>query len=115
MVIAYGSMKLDGCQRRQPINEKELFCHSALFKDVAILFGVAQSKGLHGQCVLKVFGIQAQVRAKPLRWHDNLALMKVNLIHKPDCGNVVPDALRRREGFQAMRAIQTLWLMFADE
>ena len=27
----------------------------------------------------------------------NLVLMKVDLIHKPDCGNVVPDALNRRE------------------
>ena len=32
-----------------------------------------------------------------------------------DCGNVVPDALSRREEFQAMRTIQTLWLMCAGE
>ena len=55
MAIAYGSMKLDGCQRRQPTHDKELLCRSALLEDVATLFGVVQSKGLHGQCVLKVF------------------------------------------------------------
>ena len=64
---------------------------------------------------LKYFEIQAQVSAKSLRWHDSLALMKVDLIHKPDRGNVVPDALSRREEFQAMRTIQTLWLMCAGE
>ena|ERR1700737_729989 len=61
------------------------------------------------------FDIQAQVSAKSLRWHNSLALMKVDLIYKPDRGNVVPDALSKREEFQAMRTIQTLWLMCAGE
>ena len=39
----------------KPTHDKELLCHSALLNKVATLFGVAQSKGLHGQCVLKVF------------------------------------------------------------
>ena len=54
MAIAYESMKLGDCQRRQPTHDKELICRSALLEDVATLFGVAQSKGLQGQCVLKV-------------------------------------------------------------
>ena len=41
MAIAYGNMKLDDYQRRQPTNKKELLCHSALFENVATLFGVA--------------------------------------------------------------------------
>jgi hypothetical protein len=55
MAIAYETMRLDGCQRRQPTHDKELLCGSALLEDVATLVGVAQSKGLQGQCVLKVF------------------------------------------------------------
>ena len=33
----------------------KIFSHSALLEDVATLFGIAQSKGLHGQCGLEVF------------------------------------------------------------
>ena len=64
---------------------------------------------------LKYFEIKAQLSAKSLQWHDILALMKVDLIHKPDRDNVVPYALRKQEEFQAMRTIQTLWLMFTHE
>ena len=38
---------------RQLMTKK--FCCGALLEDVATLFGIAQSKGLHGQCVLEVF------------------------------------------------------------
>ena len=41
--------------------------------------------------------------------------MKVDLIQIPNRDNVVPDVLSRREEFQAMRTIQTLWLMFASK
>jgi hypothetical protein len=43
------------------------------------------------------------------------ALIKVDWIHLPDRGNVVPDTLDKREEFQAIETIQTLWLMFAGE
>ena len=69
---------------------------------------------MHNGC-LQYFEIQAQMSAKSLRWHDSLALIKVDLIHKPDRGNVVLNALNRRDESQAMRTIQTLWLMFAGE
>ena len=55
MAIAYESMDLGGCQKGQPTHNKELMCRSALLEDVATLFGVAQSIGLYGQCVLKIF------------------------------------------------------------
>ena len=64
---------------------------------------------------LKYFETQAQVSAKTLRLDDTLTLMKVNLIHKPDQGNAMPNALSRQEEFQAMKTIQTLWLMFFGE
>ena len=64
---------------------------------------------------LKYFDIQAQMSVKSWRGHDSLALTKVDLIHKLDRGNVVLDALSRWDGFQAMRTIQTLWLMRTDK
>ena len=46
---------------------------------------------------LKYFDIQTQVRAKQLRWHDTLALMNMELIHKLGRYNVMPDTLSNRE------------------
>ncbi len=40
-----------------------------------------------------------------LRWHDILALLDVELIHKPRWDNVVPDALNRKEKFQLEKTL----------
>ena len=64
---------------------------------------------------LNYFESKAQVSAKHLRWHDTLALMNVDLIHKPGCNNVMPDALSRRKEFHAMSMTQTLRLMYKAE
>ena len=39
---------------------RKILCCSALLEDVATLFRVAQRKGLHGQCVLKVFSYTSE-------------------------------------------------------
>ncbi len=40
-----------------------------------------------------------------LRWHDTLALLDVELIHKPRWDNVVLDALSRKENFQVEKPL----------
>jgi hypothetical protein len=49
---------------------------------------------------LQYFEIQPKASMKQLKWHDTLALLDVELIHKPRWDNVVPDALNRKEEFQ---------------
>ena len=50
---------------------------STLLGDVATLVGVAQDQDVYKENVsLKNFGTQVQVSAKPLRWHNTLALMR---------------------------------------
>ena len=44
-----------------------------------------------------------------------LALMNVDLIHKPSHDNVAPDVLSRREEFHAMSMTQALQLMYKGE
>lgn len=61
---------------------------------------------------LKYFEIQMQVSAESIRWHDTFALMDVELIHKPDCDNVVQDALNGWEESQAMSTTQIIFIMF---
>jgi hypothetical protein len=105
MAIVYESMKLKGCQRRQPSHDKISLGLNILLGDVATLVGVAQDQGVNYNVSLKYFGTYAQVSAEPLRWHNKLALMNVDLIHKVDHDNMVWNMLSEREEFQAMYTI----------
>ena len=64
---------------------------------------------------LKYFETQAHMSAKQLRWHDILALMNIDLIHKPGRDNEMPDALSRKEEFHAMSTTQALRLIYKGE
>ena len=110
-----GAWNLMVVKRRRPSNEKEQFAIVPCLKTWWHYLGLHKAKVYTDNMSLKYFEIQAQVKVKSLQWHDSLAFMKVDLIHKPDHGNVLPDALNRWEVFQAMRTIQTLWLIFANE
>jgi hypothetical protein len=55
------------------------------------------------------------MKTKQLRWHDTLALVNMDLIHKPGHVNIVLDVLSRQEELQAMSTIQVLRLMYKDE
>ena len=98
--------KLNGSQRRQPILDKQLFgmvhclimwqCYSGLNKTKVHTDNVSR----------KSFGTQVQVRAKSLKCHSALALMNVDMIHKPGHNNVVRDVRSGREEFKAMRTTQ---------
>ena len=113
--IAYESKKLDGCQRRWPTHEKELFAVVHCLKTWQHYLGLHKTKVYTDNVSLKYFETQAQVSAKQLRWHDTLALMNVDLIHKPGRDNVVPDALSRQEEFHTMSTTQALRLMYKGE
>jgi hypothetical protein len=78
---------------------------STLLGDVATLGGVAQDQGVHDNVSFKYFGTHVQVSTKPLRWHDTLVLMKVDLIHIVGHNNMVQDVLSEREKFQTMSTI----------
>ena len=86
--IAYESKKLDGCQRRWPTHEKELFAVVHCLKMWQYYLGLYKTKVYTDNVSLKYFEIQAQVSAKKLRWHDTLVLMNVDLIHKPSRDNM---------------------------
>jgi hypothetical protein len=50
---------------------------------------------------LRYFETQQKTLTKQLKtWHNTLALLDVELIHKPGWDNVVPNALIRKEEFQ---------------
>ena len=89
--------------------------HSILLGDVATLVGVVQDQGVLKQYVLKVVWTYAQVSAKPLWWHNTLALMKVNLIHKVDHNNMVRNMLSGGRSSKQWAPSKFLWLMFVSK
>ncbi len=55
---------------------------------------------------------------KQLKWHDTLAFLDVELIHKLGHGNVVHDALNRKKEFQLEKPLtktQALRAIFEGE
>jgi hypothetical protein len=49
---------------------------------------------------LKYFETQPRAMAKQLQWHDTLAFMDIELIHKTGKDNVVLDVLSHKEEYQ---------------
>jgi hypothetical protein len=49
---------------------------------------------------LRYFETQPRATAKQLQWHDTLALMDIELIHKLGKDNVVLNVLSRKEKYQ---------------
>jgi hypothetical protein len=45
---------------------------------------------------LKYFAIQPKLSSKQVRWQDTLALFNVDIRHKPEKENVVPDVLSQK-------------------
>jgi hypothetical protein len=102
MAIVYESMKLNGCQRRQQTHEKGVFAIVHCLKMWQHELGLHKTKVYTNDVSSKHFGTHAQVNAKPLRWHNTLAIMEVDLIHKAGHRNRVRNVLSEREEFQAM-------------
>jgi hypothetical protein len=87
MAIVYESMKLNGCQRRQPIHEKKIFAIVHCLELWQHKLGLHKTKVYMDNVSLKYFGTHAQVSAKPLR--NILVFMKADLIHNVDHNNMV--------------------------
>ncbi len=67
---------------------------------------------------LRYFETQPRAITKQLCWHDTLALMDIELIHRPNKDNVVPYALSCKEEYQGRMPwenIQILRNMFVRE
>jgi len=67
---------------------------------------------------LQYFKTQPKASTKQLTWHNTMALLNVELIHKPGQNNVVLDALNTKEKFQMEKPLtktQALKAIFQGE
>jgi hypothetical protein len=97
--IPFNNKKFYGAQLWLPIHEKELYVVMYCMKAWQHYLGTHKTKVFTNNISLWYFETHSKALAKQLRWHDTLALLDVELIHKPWRDNVVPNALSRKEEF----------------
>ncbi|KAL2629296.1 hypothetical protein R1flu_013982 [Riccia fluitans] len=113
-LVAYESKKLLERESHWPTHEKELYVVVYCLKKWQHYLGLHKTKVNTDNISLKYFETMDRVTPKQLRWHDTLALMDVELIHKPGKENIVPDALSRKEEFMPS-STQVLRVMYHGE
>jgi hypothetical protein len=80
--------------------------------------GTHKTKVYTDDIFLQYFEMQPRASTKQLKWHDTLALLDVELIHKLRQDNVVHDSLSRKKEFQLERPLtktQALRAIFEGE
>ncbi len=90
--VAFESKKLNETTRRWPTHEKEMWVIIHCLKT----WGHISSKDVvvwTDNVNLKYFATQPKLSSKQVRWQDTLALFNVDIRHKPEKENVVPNVL----------------------
>ena len=95
--VAFESKKLSDVERRWPTHEKEMWAIIHCLKLWQHYLGLEYTKVYTNNVSVRYFKTQPKITPKQWRWADVLACFNVDLIHKPERDNVVPDALSRRQ------------------
>jgi len=105
--VAFESKKLNEIERRWPTHEKEMWAvihylktwgHYISSKDVVVWID---------NVTLKYFATQPKLSSKQVKWQNTLALFNVDIRHKPEKENVVPNALNRKHQLKVMYVGET--------
>jgi len=94
--VAFESKKLSEMERRWPTHEKEMWAVIHCLKTWGHYIGSKDVVMWTNNVTLKYFATQPKLSSKQARWQDTLALFNVDIRHKPEKDNVVPDALSRK-------------------
>ena len=95
--VAFQSRKLSDVERRWPTHEKEMWAVVHCLKLWQHYLGLEYTKVYTDNVSVRYFETQPKITPKQRRWADVLACFNVDLIHKPERDNVVPDTLNRRQ------------------
>jgi hypothetical protein len=96
--ITFESKKPCGEQLQWPIHEKELYVVMCCLKTWQHYLGTHKTK-VFTNVSLKYFETQPKASMKQLIWHNTLALLDVDMIHKLSWDNVVPNVMNRKKEF----------------
>ena len=87
-------------QKILPTHKEEVFAVVHCLETWEHYLGLHKTNVYMDNVFLKYFGIQTQMNVIPLRWHDTLARMHVDKIHKLGRENVILNMLNTQEVFQ---------------
>ncbi len=94
--MAFESKKLSETERRWPTHEKEMWAVIHCLKTWGHYIGSKDVVVWTNNVTLKYFSTQPKLSSKQVRWQDTLALFNVDIRHKPEKENIVPDALSQK-------------------
>jgi hypothetical protein len=94
--VAFESKKLSETEKRWPTHEKEMWAVIHCLKTWGHYIGSKDVMVWIDNVTLKYFSTQPKLSSKQVRWQDTLALFNVDIWHKPEKENIVPDALSRK-------------------
>ncbi len=94
--MAFESKKLSETEQRWPTHEKEMWAVIHCLKTWGHDIGSKDVVVWTENVTLNYFAIQPKLSSKQVRWQDTLALFNVDIRHKLEKENVVPDALSRK-------------------
>jgi len=94
--VAFESKKLNETEQRWPTHEKEMWAVIHCLKTWGHYIGSKDVVVWTDNVTLKYFATQPKLSSKQVRWQNTLALFNVDIRHKPEKENVVPDALSRK-------------------
>jgi hypothetical protein len=94
--MAFESKKLSETKRRWPTHEKEMWAVIHCLKTWGHYIGSKDVVVWTNNVTLKYFSTQPKLSSKQVRWQDTLALFNVDIRHKLEKENIVPDALSQK-------------------
>ncbi len=103
--ITFESKKICGAQLQWTIHEKRLYVDMCCLKMWQHYFGMHKTKTFMDNVSLKYFETPPKALIKQLRWHNTLALLDVELIHKLGWDNVILDVMNNKKEFQVKKPL----------
>jgi len=106
-LVAFESKNESETERRWPTHEKEMWAIIHSFKTWGHYISSKDVVVWTDNVILKYFATQPKLSSKQVRWQNTLALFNVNIRHKPEKENVVPDALSRKHQLKVVYVGET--------
>ncbi len=91
--VAFESKKLNETERKWPTHEKEMWAVIHCLKTWGHCIGSKDVVVWTDNVTLKYFAIQPKLSSEQVRWQDTLALFNVDIRHKLEKDNMVPNVL----------------------
>ncbi len=106
-LVAFESKKLSEMKRRWPTHEKEMWVVIHCLKTWGHYIGSKDVVVWTDNVTLKYFSTQPKLSSKQVRVQDTLALFNVDIRHKPEKENMVPNAFSRKHQLRVVYVGET--------